>query len=110
MTGPKQSPGWWDRRELEHISDGTALHAGIGTPWARRIFVAATPAVVRRIGVDDHARRAVLLRDECFYPAEILPVAHQHDLAADINFHLFQLLEILGRPVVRIDHLRFDVS
>ena len=101
---------WWDRRKLEHITNGSALHAGIRTPRPFGIFVAAPPAVVGEIGIDDQARGAVLLSEKGFYSAKVLPVADQHDLVAHIHFQLFELFEILRRTVVGVDHFRFGVS
>ena len=52
----------------------------------------------------------MLLRHECLYPAEILSVSHQHDLAAHIDAHLLELLKIRWRTVVGINHVRFYVA
>jgi hypothetical protein len=49
-------------------------------------------------------------RDEDFDATKILPVADDHDLAAHVNFQFFQLLEILRRAVVGIDHVGFHIS
>ena len=105
-----RSRALWVARKLEHVADRTALHPGIGTPGALRIFISVPPAVVCRVGVDEYARRAVLLRHKCFHPAKVLPIAHQHDLAANIYFHLFEFLKIIRRSVVRIHHLALDIS
>ena len=96
--------------KLEHVSHRSALHAGVRPPRPFGIFVAAPPAIVRRIGIDDHARRAVFLRHEHFHSAKILPVAHQHDLAAHVDVQLLELLEVLGRAVVGIDHVGLGVA
>jgi hypothetical protein len=96
--------------KLEHVSHRPALHAGIRPPGPIGIFIAAPPSIVKRIGVDDHARRAVFLRYENFHSTKILPIAHQHDLAADIDLQFFQLFEILRRAVVGVDHVRLGVS
>ena len=96
--------------KFEHVSHGAALHAGIGTPGPVGIFVAAPPAVIGGIGVDDHSRRAVFLRDEDFHSAKILAVADQHNLAAHVNFQFLELLEIFRRPVVGVNHVGFDVA
>ena len=91
--------------ELEHVSHGTALHARVGAPGSVGIFVAAAPAVIGGVGVDDHSGRAVLLRDENFYAAEVLAVADEHDLAAHVDFQFVEFLKIFGRAVVGIDDL-----
>jgi hypothetical protein len=52
----------------------------------------------------------VLLRQQHFHPAKILPVARNHDLAANVHFQLLEFLEVLRRPVVRIHHFRLDVT
>ena len=96
--------------ELEHVTDRAALHAGVGTPRAVGILVAAAPAVVGRVGVDDHAGSAVLLRHEDFHAAEILAVAHQHDLAADVDFQLVELVEVIRGAIVGVDDVGFDIA
>ena len=96
-------------RKLEHVPDRSALHTGIRPPRPIRIFISSPPAIVERIGVDNHSRRAMLLRNEFLHAAEVLAVAHQHDLAPHIDLQLLQLLEILRRAVVRINHLRLDI-
>ena len=52
----------------------------------------------------------MLLRDENFDSAKILPVAHQHDLAAHIDLQFVEFLEVVRRPVVGVDHIGFDVA
>ncbi len=103
----------WRRRiagKLEHVSHRPALHAGIRPPRPLGIFVAAPPAIIGGIGVNDHARRAMFLRDENFDSAKILPVAHQHDLAAHVDFQLVEFLEIFRRAVVGIDHVGLGIA
>ena len=97
-------------RKFEHVANGSALHTGVGAPWALGIFVSAAPAVVGGIGIDDQASSAVLLCDECLHPAEVLAITHQHDLAARIDFHLFQLLEIFRGTIIGVHGFRLDVA
>ena len=96
--------------KLEHVSHRSALHAGIGPPGPVWIFVSTPPAVVEGVGIDDHSRCAVFLCDKYLHPAEVLAVAHQHDLAAHIDLHLLQLFEILRCAVVGIYHLCLGIS
>ena len=96
--------------ELEHVAHRSALHASIRPPRSLGILIAAPPAIVERIGIDDHSRRAMFLRDEFLHPAEVLAVANQDDLAAHIDLQLLQLLEIFRRAVVGIDHFRLGIS
>ena len=95
---------------LESVLDGAALHAGIGPPWAVGINVAAEIAVVHRIGIDEHAGGAGLLRHVHLDAAEIFAVTRQHDLAAHVHAHVFELLEILGASVVGVNHFGLDVT
>ena len=109
----------WQRRnprrggiagKLKHVADGTALHAGIGTPGTLRVFVTMAPSVVSGIGIDKHAGRAVFLRHKRFYPTKILPVAHQYQFAAHIDFHLLEFLKIVRRSIVRIHNFGFHIT
>ena len=109
-TVQKRSPAWWDRRGTGTCSRRNRAARRCRDARALGIFVSVTPAVVGRIGVNQHSRRAVLLGHERFYSAKILPVAHQHDLAAHVDLHLFELLKILRRSVIRINHFGFDVA
>ncbi len=45
-----------------------------------------------------------------FDSPKILSVAHQHDLAADVDLQLVEFLEVLRRPVIGIDHIGLDVA
>ena len=52
----------------------------------------------------------MFLSNEGFYPTKILTVPHQHDLAAHINLQILQLLEVLRRPIIRINDFAFYVT
>ena len=52
----------------------------------------------------------MLLRDKYFHAAKILAVTHHYDLAAHVDVHLGELVEIVGGAVVGVDYVRFDVS
>ena len=47
--------------EFEHEARLTALHARVGAPRTVGVFVAVTPAVIGRVGIEDHAGGAVFL-------------------------------------------------
>src|SRR6516165_2820527 len=79
-------------------------------PRTLRILVAALPAVIGRIGIDEDAGCSVLLRDERLYPTEIHTITHQHDLSVDIDLHLRELVEVFRRAVVGIDDGGFHVA
>jgi len=55
-------------------------------------------AIVFRVGINDDSGSAALLCDEGFHTAEVFSVADDDDLAADVDVHLFQLVEIAGEP------------
>src|ERR1700674_2678661 len=102
---------WWDRREIRTCSRRTraARQYQAATALAD-IYLPAPPPVICRIEINNHARRPMLLRDKNFNPAEVLAVAHHNDLAAHIDLHLLELVEVFGRTVVGINHFGLDIS
>ena len=81
-----------------------------GSPRALGIGIALEVAVVYWVGVDKHAGSAVLLRNIGLHAAEIVSVAREHDLAAHINLHFFQLLKILRTAIIGVDHLCLRIA
>ena len=108
--GGRNAGSGWIAGELEHVPHRAALHTGIRAPGAIWIFVSAPPAVIGGIGVNDDSRGSAFLRDKHFDSTEVLTVTHEHDLSAHVDFHLLQLVEIVGRSIIRVDHIGFDVA
>src|ERR1700691_279306 len=100
----------WVSWKLEHESDRAALHSAGGTAWSLGIGVAARVAVVFRCGINDDSCRATSVRHEFFYAAEVLSVTNDNDLAAHIDVHLFEFVEVGGRAVVGIVNFFFDIA
>src|SRR5262249_27438801 len=89
------------RQEL----DGAALDGGVGPPGAVGVDVPLRVAVVGRVAVEDHPRRAPLLRLEYLHPPEALAVASEDDPPAHADPELVERVETLGAAVVRVDDL-----
>ena len=77
--------GFGIARVKRHELYGAALHGGVRTHGTARVLVAARVAVVGGVGEDDDARGAPLLGDVSLNAAEVLAVAHKHDLALDVD-------------------------
>ncbi len=97
-------------RELEHVSDRSALCRARRAPRTLGVRVAAVVTVVLRIGINNDRSRSPLLRDEGLHSTEILPIADDDDLSADVHIHLFQLVEVFGRAVVCINNFRLCIA
>ena len=97
-------------RILEHVLHRAALHAGVRAPRAVGIFVTLEVAIVGRIGIDDDAGSAPLLRQVHLHSAEVHAIAGKNDLPRNTDVHLFQLLEILGAPVIDIHRVGGHVT
>src|SRR4051794_38235594 len=95
---------------LESKFHGAALYTFFGTPRSIRIRSTFACAVVHRIGVNDHAGRAILLAQEGLHATEIFSVTNQHNLAPDIHSALLQELEIFRPTVIRIHDVGGDVA
>ena len=68
------SPAKADRRRNSGMSnDAAALDAVGRTEGALRIHIALKIAVIARIGIDQAADRAILLRDFAFVPRQLWP-------------------------------------
>ena len=68
------------------------------------------PAIIVRVGVNDYAGGAMLLRHKCLHSAKVLPVTNQYDLAANIYFHLLEFAKIFRCAIIRIYRICFHVS
>ena len=97
-------------RILEHVLHRAPLHAGVRAPRAMGIFVTLEVSIVGRIGIDDDAGSAPLLRQVDFHSAEVHAIAGNNDLSRNTDVHLLQLLEILGAPVIDIHRVGGDVT
>jgi hypothetical protein len=86
------------------------LDALVHAKRALRVDVALVVAVVARVGVEDHAKRAVLVRDLGLDPSPRSAVAGDDDLAANVYPAALQLLVIVGYAVVDVDQLAGDVA
>jgi len=50
------------------------------------------------------------LRQVDLDPAEVHSIANQHDFAGNTDVHVVELLEVLGTPVIDIDHIGGEVT
>ncbi len=96
--------------EQHHVGDRAALDSPrrpggpVGIGDLRRI------AVVPRVGVDDAADCAVVLRQLRLQAAPALAVAGDDDLALDVDPHPLERLVVVGHAVVDVDQGRGDVA
>src|SRR6185369_2961581 len=94
---------------LEPELHRSALHSAVRSPWTLGIGITLGVSVIDRIGVDDQRRGTQFLRQISLYAAEILSIANDYDLAADVNAELFQFLEIFRPAVIGIDDIGRDI-
>ena len=94
-------------REEQHrsaLNRRRRAHRPVGIHIARHV------AVVARIGVDEHADGAAILRLLDLQPAERAAVANQRDLAFDRDAHARQAREVGRRAVVHVDDLALGAA
>src|SRR5207247_8857803 len=96
----------WISGKVEHVADRATLHSGIRTPGPLRIFVAAAPAIIGRVRIDQHRRRSSLFRDERLHASEILPITHVNDLAPNVHLELLKLVKSLSLAVIVLNDFR----
>src|SRR5258708_17379279 len=102
----------WQTRSLrvagaqEVVSDGAALNVIFGAPRAIGDNFAFLVAVFGGIAVDQDGRRALLLRSKRLEStiAVRIRVAHEHDLAFDVDALLAQQSIVVGIAAVRVDN------
>ncbi|CAM5604922.1 hypothetical protein RLIN73S_06790 [Rhodanobacter lindaniclasticus] len=97
-------------RILLHVGHRAALHAFGGAPAAVGPGVALGVAVLVRVGIDQAADRAVLLRQLRLQPAPAAAVAGDHDLAAHVDAATRQFLVVVRHAVVGVDQRRGDIA
>ena len=97
-------------RVLLHLHHAAALDALLRTIGTLREHVALEVSVVARVGVDQAADGAVLVRELRLDAAPAVAVARDDDLALHADAHLRELLVVLGHAVIRVDERRGDVA
>ena len=102
--------GQWIAGILLHVGDRAALHAFRRAPAAFGISVALGVAVIVRVGIDQAADRAMLLRQFRLEPAPAAAVAGDHDLAAHVDAAAGQLLVVVRHAVVGVDQWCGDIA
>src|SRR6185312_13236885 len=90
--------------------DRAALDPAGRASAAERIGVRTGIAVVRRIGIDEAADRAMLLRELRLEPAPAGAVAREDDLAANVDAALGERVIIVGHSEIDVNHGRGDVA
>ena len=95
---------------FEDVLHRAALHSGRRAVRAVGVDLAFGESVVGGIAVDDHPGRAAKLGEVDLHSAEVVTVAHENDLALDVDVQVFELLEILRRAVVGVDHAGGEVA
>ena len=114
-------PGARDRRparrqriagHAEVVDDAAALDVALRSPRSVRIGRAFPEAVVRGIGIDQDAGRAVLLRRQRLEAAIAVRhrVADQHDLAFDVDAVLREPVVVGRVAAAGVDDRRGDVA
>src|SRR5215207_7609125 len=115
------SLGAWDRgpprcqrvagdQEIER--DAAALDVALGTPRARRVRLAFAESIVRRVRVDEDAGEPALLCRQRLEPAVAVGygVAHECDLALQIDTLCRQPVVVLRVSAARVDHRASDIA
>jgi hypothetical protein len=90
--------------------DRAALHGGLRPVWALGVHIALVEAVVGGVGVDQDSLGSGQLRVVDLDAAVVGAVADQDDLVAHVDAEIGQPLEVGGRAVVGVDHLRGHVA
>ncbi len=67
-------------------------------------------AVIGWIGIEENACGSVFLRQKGLDASKALAVAHQNNLAVDVDLGLLQAVKVLWSAVVCIYHFGFDIS
>ena len=93
-----------------HVRDRAALETVGRTRRPFGIGIFRGIAIVARVGIDDAADRAVLLRELRFQAAPADAVTCDHDLALDRNAKPLESLVIVLHAVIDIDEWRSDVA
>ena len=97
---------WIDWQKLH----AAALHTRRRAIRPARIHIATSVAVVRRVGINQNTRCAILLRDIDLYAAEVGAVTHNHNLALDTDSQRGELLEVLECAVVCVHNIGGDIA
>lgn len=79
-------------------------------PWAVRINPASPGPVIRRVGIDEQACRALLFRFQALAAPVAVKVTHQYNTSMDGNTHPLQPVVITGVAVIGVNHRRGQIS
>ena len=93
-----------------HVGDRSALDPMGRAHRAGRIGFIDRIAVIGRIGIDDAADRAMLLREFGLQPAPALAVAGDDDLALDADAEPLQRLVVVLHSVIDVDQAGGNVA
>ncbi len=93
-----------------HVHHAPALHAVLRTVRPVRERLALREAIVLRVGVDEAADGAVLVRDLRLDAAPRAAVARDHDRALHRDAAPLERVVVVGDAVVHVDERRRDVA
>ena len=97
-------------RIFKNVLHRAALYSGCRTIGAFGVDLAFGESVVGGVAIDDDAGRAAKLREVDLHATEVVAVAHEDDLALDVDVQVFELLEVFGGAVVRIDDFGREIA